>query len=478
MTGGLRDRSRYSLAGVSALAVLAMGTPVDAQDNQAIQAQIKALQSQINSLQRQVEQANVAAAAAQKSSGDDLDLKVKWRGAPEFSSADGNFKMKLRGRLHADWNSINQDESITGRPNVDAFEIRRARLGIEGVVWGDVKYIVEADFANDAVSLKDAYLEYTGLFEDFGLRFGNFKTFNSFDQLNSSNYRTFQETPSFVEADTIDRQIGAAALYTKKHYTLAAGIFGPTTATEERWLDDIRTGSARITLAPINEEGKVIHAGASWRSRKGATDLRAGPINTATNQFFQYRARGADLHLADRFISTPAVFDEDTFWGLEGLLIYKWLHVVGEYTQLKADVSPFFSTTSPDPNYDGWYIETGFWLTGETTTYNEGVYGRPKVKNPVFNGGYGAWQLVGRYDVLDLTDKALGIPNTAGFIPGGTLLGEQKTWLVGVNWWLNNHTRFQFQYSESDIGGGFLNGANLNDGAKIKGFGARAQVDW
>ncbi|HEX5105850.1 MAG TPA: porin, partial [Pirellulaceae bacterium] len=114
------------------------------------------MQSQINSLQKQVEQANAAAASAKKASSDDLDLKVKWRGAPEFSSADGNFKMKLRGRLHADWNAINQDESITGRPNVDAFEIRRARLGIEGVVWGDVKYIVEADFAQDAVSLKDA----------------------------------------------------------------------------------------------------------------------------------------------------------------------------------------------------------------------------------------------------------------------------------------------------------------------------------
>ncbi len=58
------------------------------------------------------------------------------------------------------------------------------------------------------------------------------------------------------------------------------------------------------------------------------------------------------------------------------------------------------------------------------------------------------------------------------------MLGEQKTWLIGVNWWINNHTRFKFHYSESDIGGGFLNGANLNDGAKMKGFGARAQVDW
>lgn len=477
MVGGLIGR--YLLAGASVVAILSIGAPAEAQDNAAIQAQIQALQSQINALQKQVGQAQAAAAAASKGGGggEGLDLKVKWRGAPEFSSADGKFKMKVRGRLHADWNSINQDESITGRPDVDAFEIRRARLGIEGVVWGDVKYIVEADFANDGVSLKDAYVEYTGLLDGLGLRFGNFKTFNSLDQLNSSNYRTFMETPAFVEAETIDRQIGAAAIYAQKHYTLSAGIFGPQTSTEERWLDDIRTGSARITLAPINEEGKVVHVGGSWRSRTGATDVRSGTISPATNQLFQYRARGADLHLADRFISTPAVYDEDTFWGLEGLVIYKSLHVVGEYTQLKAEVSPFFNGTV-DPDYDGWYIETGYWLTGESQAYKDGVYARTKIKNPVYKGGYGGWQLVGRYDVLDLTDKALGIPNTAGLIPGGTLLGEQKTWLIGVNWWLNDHTRFMFQYSQSDIGGGFLEGTNLDDGATIKGFGARAQVDW
>jgi phosphate-selective porin OprO/OprP len=64
-----------------------------------------------------------------------------------------------------------------------------------------------------------------------------------------------------------------------------------------------------------------------------------------------------------------------------------------------------------------------------------------------------------------------------------SLCGEQKTWLIGINWWLNDYTRFQFNYNESDINGGPLflaNGssANRNDGANIKGFGMRAQVDW
>ncbi|HWM30903.1 MAG TPA: hypothetical protein VNO69_04290, partial [Methyloceanibacter sp.] len=136
MIGGLiRDKGRYLLSGVSVIAVLALSAPAEAQDNAAIQAQIQALQSQINSLQKQVGQAQAAAASAQKSSSDGLDLKVKWKGAPEFSSSDGKFKMKVRGRLMTDYNGINQDRRITGEDDVHAVELRRARLGVEGVVF-------------------------------------------------------------------------------------------------------------------------------------------------------------------------------------------------------------------------------------------------------------------------------------------------------------------------------------------------------
>ena len=111
----------------------------------------EALQAQISALQKEVEKAKAAAASvkasAEKSNSGDLDLHVKWRGAPELSSADGKFKMKVRGRLQADYNAIDQDEPITGEPDVSAATIRRARLGVESVVWGEVKYIVEVDFA-------------------------------------------------------------------------------------------------------------------------------------------------------------------------------------------------------------------------------------------------------------------------------------------------------------------------------------------
>jgi phosphate-selective porin OprO and OprP len=86
------------------------------------------------------------------------------------------------------------------------------------------------------------------------------------------------------------------------------------------------------------------------------------------------------------------------------------------------------------------------------------------------SGGWGAWQLAGRYDVLDLGDKAAAITNFG--VVTCTECGEQKTWIVALNWWLTDYTALKFQYSESDIKGG------VNDGADIRGFGMRAQVDW
>ena len=483
MIGGLGRLSRYLLAGAGVIGLFAAGTPASAQNVQQLEATMKAMQAQMESLQRQVQEAKAAASAAQAAAGtgEALDLKVKWKGAPEFSSGDGKFKMKVRGRLQGDYNAIGQDFAITGRPDVNATELRRARLGVEGVVFYTVEYKFEVDFANDEAAIKDAYVEYTGLADGLGLRFGNFKTFNTLDDMTSSRFITFMERAAMVEAWGFDRQIGAAAIYAKDHFTLSAGIFGPPSATDEEWLDDVKTGAARITLAPINREvngvHQVVHLGASWREREGAEDLRSNPI-PANDQLFRYRARGADLHLADRFVSTPQIFDKDTFWGVEGAVIWGPWHAVGEYTQLEAEVSPLF--VASDPTYNGWYVETGWFVTGETRSYKDGEFGRIKVKNPVVGGGkgggWGAWQIAGRYDVIDLTDKATAIPNCS-------LCGEQATWLIGVNWWLNDYTRFQFNYNESDIEGGPLfkaNGAisNGNDGANIKGFGMRAQVDW
>ena len=114
MNGGLGKMSRYLLAGASVIGLLAIGAPeAKAQNMQEIQAQIDQMQATIKALQKQVQDAKAQASAAQTTAdsakGSDLDLKVKWKGAPELSSGDGKFKMKVRGRLETDYNHVDQD---------------------------------------------------------------------------------------------------------------------------------------------------------------------------------------------------------------------------------------------------------------------------------------------------------------------------------------------------------------------------------
>jgi phosphate-selective porin OprO/OprP len=538
MTGGLKNISRYLLASAGVIGIFAAAPEARAQSQaelQQIQAQIQQMQATIQALQKQVADAKAQAAAANAtaaSSGGDLDLKVKWKGAPELSSADGKFKMKVRGRLEVDYNNVNQDTFVTSFPDVNATELRRARLGVEGILWYDWKYVFEVDFANDVTRVKDAYLQYQGVKiadDPLLFRIGNFKTFNTFEDETSDRFVDTMERAAFINAWEIDRQIGAATMYYSQHFGLAAGIFGQRAggvADSPQFAgftgDEDVTFAARAFAAPINRETngvpQVLHFGASVRTRDAGND----------QPFFQYgnNARGADLHLANAPSVTGRIGDQDTFWGLEGAALWGPFALQGEYAQLDVDlptgefirgnppfapgqlskvVNPFIG--DPNPTFNGWYIEGSWFFGGHKTYEDDGRWGRPKVDNPMFHGsgGWGALQLVGKYDVLDQSDTAF---NNAGACPTTTLYpnvsnsqvvdpvvpnkaslcGDMKTWSVGVNWWMTEYMRIMAQYSESDLSGyPITTVADLTlpphqnngfDGATMRGFGMRMQVDW
>jgi phosphate-selective porin OprO/OprP len=489
MIGGLSKINRYLLAGAGVIGILAAGGTF------AKAATLEELEAAIIVLQQQVKEAKAAAAAAQAAAanagGSDLDLKVKWKGAPELSSSDGKFKFKVRGRLMADYNGIDQDFDITGRPDVSAVELRRARLGVEGVVWYDVKYKFEVDFAGDGTAIKDAYLAYAGFKpKDWGIgeiRFGNQYVYNSMEEMTSSRFITFMERAAYQEAFFLDRQIGVAILAGSDHWSFQTGAYGATSETQGEFLQDQFAYSARATVAPINREvngvNQVLHFGVSGRHRDEPENFRSsddGPV--LGTEPFRYRARVADLHLADRFIATPRIGESDDLLNLEAAFVWGSFSMQGEYAQLWVDTPGVLNTV--DPSYDGWYIDASWFITGETRNYSgdEGIFDRIKVKRPVLwskgQGGWGAWQIAGRYDVVNLADEN-------SVIPGCQFCGDQETWLFGLNWYINDYTRFMLNVTQSKIEGGndgFVKGSGLgfnrNDGAEATGVGLRAQVDW
>ena len=329
------------------------------------------------------------------------------------------------------------------------------------------------DFAGDEAEIKDAYIAYANWanWEKSEILIGQFKTANSLEDMTSSRFITFMERASFIEAFGIDRQIGAGVWAGDDHWSFQTGYFGGNTSNQETWFDSESTFSVRGTVAPINNDTTVVHLGANYRHRDAGTSDETGFA-----ELFRYRARGADLHLADRFVETPFIGEDDDMFVLEGAVVYNRFSVQGEYAQLQTNIAPGIAP-GVSPTYNGWYIEGSIFLTDDMRTYeaDEGAFGRVKPKNPVFGGsrGWGAWQIAGKYDVIDLSDGAAAI--NASTAPNAVLCeecGEQKTWLIGLNWWLTDYTALKFNVTQSEIEGG------VNDGTDITGFGMRAQIDW
>lgn len=416
------------------LALAPMGA--QAQSQQDLQIQINAMQFQLEAMQKQLES---------KGSGD--DVKVKWEPAPSISSPDGKFEMNLRGRILVDSSWISDDNNTI---DTKATEFRAARLGIEGKAWKTVKYKFESDFADNSVDVKDAYIEWkTG--PGIKLTVGQFKTPNSLDEASSSRHISVMERASFTDAFELARRIGVSVGMGGDDWTAKIGAFRGSNGIDEE--NEGSEYAGRFTYSPKFNDVQT-HIGGSFRVRK------AGDQSD-----FRYRQRPHQHLSPTRFVNTDRIADKDFFYGAELGAIAGPFWAVAEYSALKADTD---DAVLDDPTFTGGYAEVGYFLTGETRGYkaDKGAWDRPKVNNPVNEGGMGAWAVTARYDTIDLTE-----PSYQG--------GDQDSIIVGVNWYLNRHTRLMLNYNHSSVKNAFNVAANGIDGKnKIDGFGLRAQVDW
>ena len=115
-------------------------------------------------------------------------------------------------------------------------------------------------------------------------------------------------------------------------------------------------------------------------------------------------------------------------------------------------------TAGRDFDQDAFSLSTGFFLTGETPPLSTrtGTWTRPKVANPLGVDGYGAVEVVGRYDTADFTDSLTG--------------GKGETRLLGVNWYPTNNTRVSAHWSAWSVDNrtGVFAGDDKGDTATVR----------
>lgn len=335
--------------------------------------------------------------------------------ATSFKSEDGDFTIKLKGRVHLD--AATYDDDVTEMD--DDVDLRRLRLGVKGTVMKDWTYTYNYDSESEVgYRVKGAYVGYKG-FDKVRISVGNIQQPFSLEELTSSNHISLMER-SLANVFAPSYTIGALVKTWGDHWSFAGGYFDDSLADRHNNNEGSHSLAARFTFNPIDRKGYKIHLGASTIYR----DLDS-------NQTVSYSTR-PESHVTDaRLVSASTLngVDDIKTYGLEAALIKgSWL-LQGE--AMRAELS---RKTRADPTFDGGYIQGGWIVTGENYRYSgrNGTFKQIKPKSK-----YGAVELAVRYSTLDLEDK-------------GVTGGEEDNLTLGVNWHINQNLRIMANYVYAD----------------------------
>lgn len=368
--------------------------------------------------------------------------------APEASSGS-EWSIKPRGRLQVDVADVDAPAAIPGDGFGTETEIRRAYLGVDGTLPGNVGYRIEADFAGESVQFTDVYLTYKPA-DGLTLTLGQHKPFSGLEEQTSDLFTSMLERAAFNSAFGFERRIGLSGAYSRGDLLVQAGAF--TVHTADLDADDDSYGfDGRVVFSPQVGPGEL-HIGGSAHLR----ELRGDDAGTV-----RYRARPFAHTTDTRLVDTGSIAASgERSFGAELAYITGPFHATLEGHRITA-LRPGLS----NPSFWGGYAEVGMLVTpGDKTGYRGGTYDRIRPANPVTEGGIGAIQLNARYDRLDLND---------GPITGGM----QQALGLSVVWVPVASLRFVANYGRLWISDAAIPAGTDRD-YRVDTLGVRAQFDF
>ncbi len=491
----------------------------------ALKQQLRLMEQKLDKLQKQTA-ANTAAAATANAKADGKvsvananaaypvkgpvapsDVVVKMpNNRPTICTADDRNCIAITSRMHFDGGGYdyhpNTPATVPQRLD-NGVNVRRARIGVLGKFMEDWNYALIYDFggASDGFAstasvngaavgflpggalsgIENAYLSYTGL-KPFGgklaIEGGVMDLPYTLDEASSSNDIPFMERASAgIAATNIatgDFRSTAGARWYTDTFWAGAYVTGPTTG-------------AIHSASSINPPGTTEQLGAFTRvagqivSGKDYSLHIGGDAQWLIKPPHNLIAGTQTLTLSDRpevridptvLVSTGAIAGVSgaQVYSAEAAATYGPLFFQGEYFWFNVDRNAF--APLPGLRFQGGYAEAAYVLTGETRPYNaaSASYGGIAPVNPfsLTGGGWGAWEIAGRYSTIDLNDR-LGAAN-------GVAGGRQTIYTLALNWYVNRNVRFMFDYLHGNVARQ-VNPTNFGDaGSRFDAFAMRTQV--
>jgi phosphate-selective porin OprO/OprP len=357
---------------------------------------------------------------------------------------------ELRGRIQAEAALVNQssrNQAIIGTVE-DGVGFRRARLGAQGYVGEQVRWVAEFDFAGGNVNFKDVYIAVVELPIVKQVRVGNFCEPFSLEVATSSNYITFVERSSAVEFDPVRHWGVATFSYTdNERLTVQAGIFrsGSNNNGNDISSENDMQYTARVTGLPWYDAGtsrgpNLWHVGGAFSQQFALNDTITYNQGTQSNLLTISDNPGSPFQPSIKIAaSQQQLYNVQTALVL-GSLTFQSEWYLADILQLKGGPVVF----------NGGYAQASYFLTGEHREYltKEGYFGPVQVRSPFWclkgnHGvakGPGAWEVAARLSYANFVNGNLPLDN------GKEMGSRAAESTLGINWYLNDNTRIMFNW--------------------------------
>lgn len=357
------------------------------------------------------------------SDGVPLDPQVRWKDGLQIDFKSLGSSIQIGGRLENDWGFFAPDRDVQAAFDPeDGTLFRRARFIVSGVLYENVEFKAEYDFADGASEFTDVYAGLRGLPGNTTIRVGHQREPFSLEEQTSSRYITFLERALPITSGfTGGRNTGVRVqgYGDSKRYTWATGIFRSTDDFGANADNGKYAWTSRVTGLPFDPEAgdcALLHLGGAFSHR------------TPNDSGFRISQR-PETAITSSFVNTGTLMAHSAnLFGGEAAFVWGPFSLQGETTYGFFDLDGM-----RDATFNGHYVQASYFLTGESRPYkrSEGVFDRLRPKKNFklgTDGGCGAWEVAARFSNLDLTDK-----DVSG--------GEITDYGAALNWYLNPNTR-------------------------------------
>ena len=338
------------------------------------------------------------------------------------------------------------------KPVASGFWVPRERLIFNGRLTKPIEYEGSVEAAYGTLNLLNAFITWHPD-DRFLLKGGRFKVPFGYEYYAISNVDLLQPERSLFGTNFGFNRMPGGMAYGQlldKRLDYAAGIFnGPRNQTVEYNSD--KDFIAYLNARPFEKSESLpflhfLNMGGSVDTGSQNNPVVPQALRTSVSQ-----TANSNLALVApawlNFNNNVTETGQRTLWSLHLAYYYKGFSLYGEWQSGFTDYAKLNSPNKTHLPIDGWYLASGYFLTGEHVNRRSQV--KPLHKFDLRKGkrGMGAIELEARYSQLTLGREVF----TNGLADANLWANSAYTIDIGLNWYLNEYVKIYLDWQHSEF---------------------------